>query len=651
MNRMMTMLGLCLAVAAPSLASGQATEADTIRALPLITVDARRTMYVEDPTAVESAAWLNRDAQHDKTGAVREPQAGYRVAARVIVRVRNAQAATELGADYALTPLGELRDAYTIDTTDIFAAADLAQTLQGHAGVWRAVVDVEAPYTLRGGPTDPGYTQQWHLNNTTFAIADANLEPVWMMGYTGQGIGIGIVEGTWQVGHPDLTANYDPNGSQATGVISGHATSVAGVAGASANNGLGGVGAAYGARLSTIRNGTTSTNATAFGYRNQRNDVKNNSWGPLDINELWEMTTEEHDALIEAVTNGRGGKGEIFVWAGGNGGTALDRADYDPYTSSRYTISVGAITNADVHATYSEPSSSHVCVTHSNGGSQSIYTTTSNGNYTSAFGGTSSAAPLATGIVALMLDADPNITWRDAQHILIESARKNDPGDEDWVSNAAGYDINYSYGFGAVDALAVIQTTLAWQNVEPEQLIESNTVIVNEVIPDRSTVGVTRAVTVSDTIEVETVELVVNVTSEYLGDLEITLTSPYGTESILTRRNFDSGTELNDYRFTSYRAWGEPSKGDWTVKIADRGLGDLSTWVDFHLNIYGTPRCFGDVNDDGTIGLDDLAGLLAGFGVSAGGPGYDVWLDGDQSGLIDLSDLAALLALFGTNCP
>ncbi|MCA9242976.1 MAG: S8 family serine peptidase [Phycisphaerales bacterium] len=646
--RVLWAIGVVAAICAPALATGISQSIETY---PAIQIDQGRRLFVEDPSATVSDAWLDRGMEHDKSGVALEPAPGWRAYARVIVRVNTDEDAAALAGEYEVAQIGELRDGFTIETPSIAAADELAKELAHRPGVWRAVVDVERPWGLRGAPSDPSYSQQWHLNNTINPVADADIEPAWMLGYTGQGIGIGIVESTWQTGHPDLVGNYDPNGSQAAGVISSHATSVAGVAGAVANNGLGGAGAAYDARLSTIRNGTTSTNATAFGYRNIRNDIKNNSWGPLDINEIWEMSTEERDALAEAVTNGRNGKGEIFVWAGGNGGTSQDRADYDPYTSSRFTISVGAITDADVRASYSELSSSHVCVTHSNGGTRSIYTTTSGSNYTSSFGGTSASAPLASGIIALMLEADPNLTWRDVQHIIIESARKNDPGNADWTTNAAGYDISYMYGFGALDALSAIQTTLAWTPVEPETSIESNTVVVNTQIPDSSAAGLTRTVYVDDLIEVETVELIVNVTSDFIGDLEITLTSPYGTTSILTKKNFDAGHALTDHIFTSFRDWGEPSKGEWTVKIADRAPTDLSTWVDFHLAIHGTPRCFSDVNDDGAIGLEDLAGLLAGFGVSTGAPGYDVWLDPDQSGTIDLSDLAALLSLFGTSCP
>ena len=73
-----------------------------------------------------------------------------------------------------------------------------------------------------------------------------------------------------------------------------------------------------------------------------------------------------------------------------------------------------------------------VVVAHSSGNNRGITTTTTTSTYTSNFGGTSSASPLGAGVVALMLEANPALDWRDVQGVLIESARKNHPSDPDW---------------------------------------------------------------------------------------------------------------------------------------------------------------------------------------------------------------------------
>jgi hypothetical protein len=60
------------------------------------------------------------------------------------------------------------------------------------------------------------------------------------------------------------------------------------------------------------------------------------------------------------------------------------------------------------------------------------------------------------------------------------------------------------------------------------------------------------------------------------------------------------------------------------------------------------PICLGDLDDDGSVGLSDLAQLLSHYGTTSGATYADGDLDGDND--VDLSDLAELLALYGTVC-
>ena len=104
--------------------------------------------------------------------------------------------------------------------------------------------------------------------------------------------------------------------------------------------------------------------------------------------------------------------------------------------------------------------------------------------------GTSSAASVVSGVVALMLQANPNLTWRDVQHILVNSARHVDPTDAGWTTNRAGHLIHYNYGFGVVDAEAAVNLAKTWTNVGPELSVSSGLVTVGEVIPDNDSTGV-----------------------------------------------------------------------------------------------------------------------------------------------------------------
>ena len=61
-----------------------------------------------------------------------------------------------------------------------------------------------------------------------------------------------------------------------------------------------------------------------------------------------------------------------------------------------------------------------------------LVTTSPKGHCVDSFSGTSCAAPLAAGIFALVLEANPDLTWRDMQHLVVHTARKNDPDGLSW---------------------------------------------------------------------------------------------------------------------------------------------------------------------------------------------------------------------------
>src|SRR5690606_31211367 len=115
-----------------------------------------------------------------------------------------------------------------------------------------------------------------------------------------------------------------------------------------------------------------------------------------------------------------------------------------------------------------------------------ITTTAGSSGYTGDFGGTSSSAPLVSGIIALMLDANPSLTARDVQHILVHTARKNHPASTSWNVNGAGHDVSHLYGFGAVDAGAAVAAAQSWQGVGPLATVQSGILNANVGIPDNN---------------------------------------------------------------------------------------------------------------------------------------------------------------------
>jgi subtilisin-like proprotein convertase family protein len=598
---------VCLLVPAVLAAGGVIVNPEQLPPTSVVTDRGVEVFRIADLGAATSPAWRDNADLADKDGSIPAPTDGYELSNRVIVRIADPAPLLEIAAarpQISAEPFAPVPGFWIVSADSVRAAIDLGAELAADPRVDEAYLDIRRPMVLRSGPTDPSYGLQWHLNNTLLPIADVNAEPAWNAGYTGVGVVIGILEGGWQYDHPDLAANYNADATQAGGTATYHGTSCAGVAGAVANNGLGGVGIAYGAQISGQIYGSVAQTASAFEYRNDLNHIKSNSWGPLDDGHISYMSSVEHAALEDAVLTGRGGRGEVFVWAAGNGGTG-DRIDYDPYASCRYVCPIGAIGDADVRASYNETGSCLLAVAQSSGNARKIFTTTAGSAYTDTFGGTSSASPLAAGVVALMLQANPNLTWRDVQHVLVNSARRCDPAEPSWTTNAAGHWINYNYGFGAVDAYAAATCAATWTNVRPAARVNTGAIAVNQPVPDNNLAGVTQSVTLADDIRIESVELILNVTTDYVGDLRIVLTAPRGTESILALPRSDPIHNYANYTFTSRRCWDEFSKGAWTVNISDRQPANTATWTDFTLVIHGTHRP-GDVNCDGLMDFDDI---------------------------------------------
>lgn len=588
------------------------------------------TFDVDAPEAASSpAARLNLD-QADPGESAPGPTTGWVLESLVLVETDDESLlrgmTREVDEDAAIAPHA-VPGFWTVDTATVIGAIDMTLALEPVFGAGRVYLDTERPQPLRL-PNDPRFSNQWHLRNTSKPIADANVEDAWSLGYTGQGVVIGVVDGGVQLNHEDLAANYNSAGSL-SGTPSSHGTSVAGVAAAVEGNGRGGVGAAYDAQWSQLFYGSSSYTATNLSHRNDINDIKNNSWGPIDDGTIWTISTVERNALIDGALNGRGGLGEIYTWAAGNGGT-FDRVDYDPYASSRYTIAVGAVGDQDERSSFNERGSSMLVVAHSSGNNRGIDTTTLNG-YTTSFGGTSSAAPLGAGVIALMLDANPNLTWRDVQHVLVHSARVCDPGQSNWNLNGAGHDINYNYGFGAIDAGAAVALAETWTNVSPEIVWDSGAIAVNQTIPDNDPNGLEFTVNVPDSFTVEHAELILNVDHNTLGDLFIRLDTAAGTKCALTTPRGDNKNDLNDYVFTSVRGWDEDSAGDWMFKIADEDGGTTGTLIDYRIRIYGNDGSH--LNGFQVAASNLVAGQTATVDVTGAAPSAPCWMGYTITGL------------------
>ena len=418
--------------------------------------------------------------------------------------------------------------------------------------------NIDRPSTVQ----DPQYGCQWHLNNEGqlkdgTSEEDINVEAVWDDSNLGAGINVAVVDDGMDYTHDDLSANvvasrnhdYTAGEGEATTYIyhplEDHGTAVAGLI-AARDNSLGVRGVApratiYGYNLLLD---STDENEADAAQRDLDTDVSNNSWGPYDgpgldaAPSIWEMAVEK------GITEGSDGKGIFYVWAAGNGGRRGDNSNLDGYANHYGVTAVCAVNDQGQRAAYSEEGANLWVCAPSNDSSRDRHgiTTTDNDDfYRNNFGGTSAAAPIVSGVAALVRSADTALTWRDVKLILAASARQNDADNTGWEDGALQYGsdtdryhFNHEYGFGVVDAKAAVELADGWTTLptlEKETARTSKTL--NLHIPDRSTVS--NSITMGSDVEfIEFVEINADFDHTAFRDLQIELTSPAGKVSVLS---------------------------------------------------------------------------------------------------------------------
>jgi subtilisin family serine protease len=451
-----------------------------------------------------------------------------------------------------------------------------------------------------------------------------------------------------------VTGTNDPT---ATTAGFDHGTSVSGIIGAVAFNGKGGRGVAYNVTLrgyNLIAPGAFSlTNmGTALGSSavSADNDLFNASFGT--VTNAIPQFSGSYQAITMATTTLRGGLGATIVNAAGNdfqdfegassplcavahgygvscGDTATDerRGGYVP-------LVVAAIDAKGVHSVYSNTGSSvwisapggeygldssiagagytnydpGIITTSRDGCTNTEYGKAVNAlddlganplapncEYTAAMNGTSAATPNVSGVISMMLEANPKLSVRDIKYILAKTAKRVDPTfagvtstnvlsgnstaitlEQGWTTNAAGYAFSNRYGFGGVDASAAVAMAKTYTAYLPPIVNSTGTyaflVAPPGTIAPNSATGGFLTWTVNETFaQVEHVIVFINLASTPgLPCNQIELKSPAGTKSILMHAaNGFTNTAIANSRFESNAFYGEAPNGTWTLTFFD----------------------------------------------------------------------------------
>mgnify|MGYP003365012800 CR=1 FL=1 len=457
---------------------------------------------------------------------------------------------------------------------------------------------------------DPLFEKQWHLINPSFPGNDVNVRPAWYENITGNGVVAAIVDDGLDYESPDLKDQFCEEGSwdfndntrlpKPRLVDDYHGTRCAGEIAAAKNNGFCGVGVAYNAKVSGIRilsgDLTAEDEAASLIYANDINDIYSCSWGPADDGvHLQGPTDLVKKAMVKGVNEGRSKKGSIYVFASGNGGAFGDNCNYDGYTNSIYSITVGAIDHKGLHPPYSESCSAVMVVTYSSGSDEFIHSTDINGKCSDRHGGTSAAAPLAAGVYALLLEANPELTWRDVQYLSILSSKEVMNADANSQMGALNKMYSHRYGYGKIDAYDLISMARNWKNVNPQAWMYTPAQYVSQSTNDtdstlESVIKISKKNLKTENINaIEHVVVVVDISTDIRGQVIIDLISPFGMVSNLgvVRERDVSSDGFKQWSFMSVAHWGESGVGDWKLRVRTTREGNMIHFNSWRLKLFG----------------------------------------------------------------
>ena len=476
--------------------------------------------------------------------------------------------------------------------------------------------------------SNPLYASQWHFR----LIGD--IETVWAE-YSGTGVDVAVYDAGTERWHPDLDGNYDTSLSyDGVGNDNGgqpypgsyHGTAVAGIL-AAENNAIGGVGVAWDANLVGV-NYLSALQSRLFvpylAFNEVREyDVVNASFGyaPNFRPDIFDTGyhRSEYNTVTSSLAAGREGLGTLMVKSAGNGNNnavaesngVFGNAQGEGFNSIHSVITVAATNEAGYVTSYSNwganllitaPAASVTTDVSGSAGS-------SGGDYMTNFGGTSAAAPIVSGVIALMLEANPGLGWRDVHKILALSAAQTGSAygapatgfeENAWFANGAtnwnggGMTFNLSYGFGMVDAFAAVRMAEVWNKVNGAAQTSQNDVLTSAsydgasfLINDVGTTDLT--ITETDDISIEHLYVTVRYRHDDVSDVDLELISPDGTVFRLFDQDAPDATRFSgDYTFGVRGLMGTSSQGDWTVRVIDTGSGTAGRLIDVDLDFRGS---------------------------------------------------------------
>ncbi|WAR25179.1 PCSK7-like protein [Mya arenaria] len=320
----------------------------------------------------------------------------------------------------------------------------------------------------------------------------------------------------------------------------------------------------------------------ALGHKRDVIDIYSCSFN-LD-NPFTANAIESKTVLKGGVEKGRQGKGSIFVFSAGNNfgqNTKIHDRNMEFYASSIYTITIASVGRHGKRPKYVRPGACILAATFGDFRTWSgdILKSTSNWDSCAIFQGTSAAAARASGMIAIMLEANPRLTCRDVQYIIVlTSSLENVKRYGNSVQNAAGLKFDKYFGFGLMNATAMVLKARVWFPVA-RQL--SYTTIFNKdsdkvftsIVSSKTSVPPLKESLYPKLLEQVAVFVDIEISNTKVEDIDIVLKSPSKTLSYLLSHKKSNTTETKSlngpamihWTFTSVHFWGELLTGEWKI--------------------------------------------------------------------------------------
>ena len=309
---------------------------------------------------------------------------------------------------------------------------------------------VENPWEIS---YDPRTVDQWALYNATAPAIDISVSTAWNYS-TGRNIKVAVIDSGCDIFHEDLFSRIyksfdmhtktspckinDAHGTMCTGIISAIRNNDKGIAGVAPDALL----MPVSVMIDSIDKPDLLAQAISWAWKNGA-DIISCSWGSSTSQLIKE-------AIEEAATYGRNGKGCIIVSSAGN--IHPNRPSQTGITFPAILSEVIAVGNLDKDGMISSSScyGPNMCVVAP--GTDIISTTLDNGYAEES--GTSLACPHVAGVAALILQRNPNLKAADVRDIIVKSAQKIGP-----LNKAARDSWDQKYGYGLVNACKAVMNT------------------------------------------------------------------------------------------------------------------------------------------------------------------------------------------------